>query len=303
MKYQSSLPFLLLLLLAPACASTLSQNRGDERSVLTGESTFSSRLETIPESGGDFLTSHIVNSRFIFAPYAYTVTDNPVHLVLRETLDIEQSLGREMDDGTLTVEAFPAIGAVAGAPLWRISTKAVAGEISNFGLYKATEAACCDTAERSDYYSLVNGNEILSSTVPLASIEYAGTKEKRYIGFDDGWGNSQPLEISKDKTILGILYYAKSSAPGWKIALLGDRDRDCRASKINFNQNGKPADSREVVLFGYETQSRFDGFELSIELYCREDDVVENITVPISSDHADLEAAKSSPQVHLRALP
>jgi hypothetical protein len=302
-KYQRSLQLLFLLLFAPACASTLSRNEPQAQTGLTGQSIFSSRLETIPESGGNFLTSHIVNSRFIFAPYAYTVTDNPVHLVLRETVDIEQSLGREVDDGTLTVEAFPAIGAVAGAPLWRISTKAVAGEISNFGLYKATEAACCDTAERSDYYSLINGREILSSTVPLVSVEYAGTREKRYIGFDDGWGNSQPVEIGNDKTVLGILYYANSSATGWKIALAGNRDRDCRASQINMTQDGKPADSREVVLFGYETQSHFDGFDVSIELYCREDDVLEKITVPISSDHPDLESAKSSPQIHLKALP
>jgi hypothetical protein len=301
-KYQRSLQVLFLLLFAPACASTLSHNKPQEQTGLTGQSTFSSRVETIPESGGDFLTSHIVNSRFIFAPYAYTVTDNPVHLVLRETLDIEQSIGREMDDGTLTVEAFPAIGAVAGAPLWKISTKAVVGEISNFGLYKATEAACCDTAERSNYYSLINGKEILSSTVPLVSAEYAGTREKRYIGFDDGWGNSQPIEIGNDKTILGILYYANSSALDWKIALVGNRDRDCRASQISISQNGKPADSREVVLFGYEKQSRFDGFEISIELYCREDDVVEKITVPISSDRPDLGSAKSSPKVQLKAL-
>lgn len=302
MKYQSLLRFLFLLLFAPACASTLNQNGGDEHPVLTGESTFSSRLETTPESSADVLTSHIVNSRFIFAPYAYTVNDNPVHLVLRETLDIEQSLGREMEDGTLAVEAYPAIGALSGAPLWRISTKAVRGEISNFGLYKATEAACCDTAERTNYYSLINGRQILSSTVPLVSVEYAGTREKRYIGFDDGWGNSQPSEISKDKTILGILYYAKSSTLGWKIALLGDRHRDCRASQISIDQNGKPTDSREVVLFGYEKQSRFDGFDVSIELYCREDDVVEKIIVPVSSDRADLEAAKTSPQVYLKDL-
>ena len=243
-----------------------------------------------------------MNSRFIFAPYAYTVNDNPVHLVLRETLDIEQSLGREMENGTLTVEAFPAIGAFAGAPLWRISTNAVEGEVSNFGPYKATEASCCDTAERSSYYSLINGREILSSTVPLLSVEYAGTKEKRFIGFDDGWGNSRPIDINKDKTILGILYYAKASTLGWKIALLGDRDRDCRASQISIKQNGKAADSREVVLFGYETQSRFEGFDVSIELYCREDDVVENVTVPISSDRPDLGSAKSSPQVHLKSL-
>ncbi|MGB7292679.1 MAG: hypothetical protein WBD99_10945 [Thermodesulfobacteriota bacterium] len=157
----------------------MNHNGREEQPVLTGQSTFGSRLETIPESNSDFLTSHILNARFVLAPYAYTVNDNPVHLVLRETLDIQHSLGREMDNGTLTVEAYPAIGALSEAPLWRISTKAVAGERSNLSLYKATEAACCDTAERSNYYSLVNGNEILSSTVPLASIEYAGTKEKR----------------------------------------------------------------------------------------------------------------------------
>lgn len=294
---------MFLLVLASGCASTLSQNSGDKQPVLTGESTYSSRVEPIPESGGDFLTAHIVNSRFIFAPYAYTTNNTPVHLVLRETVDIEKSLGREMENGTLAVEAYSAIGAFSGTPLWRISTKAVGGEVSNFGLYKATEASCCDTADHSSYYSLINGREILSSTVPLLSVEYAGTREKRYIGFDDGWGNSQPFEISKDRTILGILYYAKASAPGWKIALLGDRDRDCRASQISINQNGKAADSREVVLFGYQTQSRFEGFDVSIELYCRGDDVLENVTVPISSDHADLDAAKSSPQVHLGALP
>ncbi len=302
-KYQSSLRFIFLLVLASGCASTLSQNSGDEQPVLTGESTYSSRVETIAESGGDFLTSHIVNSRFIFAPYAYTTNNTQVHLVLRETLDIEKSLGREMENGTLAVEAYPAIGAFSGAPLWRISTKAVGGEVSNLALYKATEASCCDTAERSNYYSLINGREILSSTVPLLSVEYAGTREKRYIGFDDGWGNSQPFEISKDRRILGILYYAKASDLGWKIALLGDRDRDCRASQININLDGKPAASREVVLFGYETESRFEGFDVSIELYCREDDVVENVTVPISSDHAELDAIKSSPRVHPRALP
>ena len=147
-----------------------------------------------------------------------------------------------------------------------------------------------------------NTNEILSSTVPLVSVEYAGTREKRYIGFDDSWGNSQPIEIGNDKTVLGILYYANSSSLGWKVALVGNRDRDCRASQISISQNGKPADSREVVLFGYETQSRFDGFGISIELYCRGDDVVEQITVPISSDHANLGSAKSSPQVHLKTL-
>ena len=115
--------------------------------------------------------------------------DKEVNLVLSELFDSEQSTAQELADGRVTVSAFKAIDP-GKTPLWTINAVGISGEVFDFGLYKVSATACCDTSKREFYYSLRNGKEVLTSTEPIASLEYAGTHEKRYVGYDDGFGNS-----------------------------------------------------------------------------------------------------------------
>lgn len=271
-------------------------------SDLTSQSTYASHMEKLPEDAGEYPKVRIVNSRYLFVPYVHEPDGRLSHMVLRETVHLEESAAHERENGRITVEAFPAIGASEDAIMWKFDSTGISGGIFDANLYSIQQTARCGASERTLYFSLANGKELFSSTIPLAFIEHAGTRAKRYIGFDDGYGNMQPDEILSDDTILGVLYYSSESALLQKAVLVGKRTRECRAVGITITLGNNKSENLQVTLFRYEATPTFDGIEIIVDLECAADGLAEHCRVPISGDLPSIFHATVSAGVQIRAL-
>lgn len=271
-------------------------------SDLTSQSTYASHLEKLPEGASEYPKVHIVNSRYLFVPYAHELDGRLNHVVLRETVHLEESAAHERENGRISVEAFPAIGASEDAIMWKFDSTGISGGIFDASLYSIQQTACCGASERILYFSLADGTELFSSTIPLAFIEHAGTKVKRYIGFDDGHGIMKPEEILSDDTVLGVLYYSSESALLHKAALVGKRTRECRAVGTTITVGNNKSERLQVTLFRYEATPTFDGIEIIVDLECAADGVSEHCRVPISGDLPSISQAAASAGVQIMAL-
>lgn len=266
---------------------------------LSSKSTYAGRMENSDEGEGNVPRAEIVNSRYVFAPWVRNSKGGQEHLVLRETIRLEDSISQETDNGDMLVEAFPAIGATEASLLWRFRSRGIAGGIFDVNLYRVLQAAPGGASERALHYSLANGRELFSSTAPVAVIEHAGTGEKRYLGFDDGYGSTQPDEISAAPGVLGVLYYSSDAMLLSKALLHGNRSRECRAAGTSVNSGSGRSDALTMTVHRYEATPTFDGIEVFIDLECGSDGLVEHCTIPIKGDLPSFSQATMSAGVRL----
>ncbi|NTV43902.1 MAG: hypothetical protein HGA63_11440 [Syntrophobacteraceae bacterium] len=292
--------FLLPAILLFACSYAGGPGSDKAAGKLSSKSTFASRMEHSREGDADYPRAEIVNSRFLFAPRVRSTKGGQEHLVLRETIHFEDSVSQETDNGDLLVEAFPAVGATEGSILWKVQSKGISGGIFDVNLYRVVQAAPGGASERALHYSLADGRELFSSTLPVAMIEHAGTREKRYLGFDDGYGSTQPAEISADNGVLGVIYYSSDSVLLHKAVLRGNRSRECRAAGTSVSLGTGRSDTLSVTLFRYEATPTFDGIEVVIDLECGSDGSVEHCRIPINGDSPSFSHATMSAGVRLK---
>ncbi len=289
----SAIPFL-------GCSSAVGPASDNTAGRLSSKSTYSVRMERPLDGDGDAPRAEIVNSRYVFAPRVKSSKGGQEHLVLRETIHFEDSVSQEADNGEILVEAFPAIGATEASILWKLESKGVAGGIFDVNLYRVLQAAPGGASERAVHYSLVDGRELFSSTVPVAMIEHAGTGEKRYLGFDDGYGSTQPGEILADHGVLGVLYYSSDAMLLSKALLHGNRSRECRAAGTSVSSGSGRSEALSMTVYRYEATPTFDGIEVVIDLECGSDGSVEHCAIPIKGDAPSFSHATMSAGVRLK---
>lgn len=269
---------------------------------LSASSAYVSRMDNSRDGDADYPRADIVNSRFLFAPRVRDSKGGQEHLVLRETIHFVDSVSQETDNGEVLVEAFPAIGATEASVIWKLQSKGVNGGIFDVNLYRIVQAAPGGASERAIHYSLADGRELFSSTAPVALIEHAGSRQKRYFGFDDGYGSTQPAEISADSGVLGVIYYSSDSMLLHKAVLHGNRSRECRAAGTAVSLGTGRGETLSATLFSYEATPTFDGIEVVIDLDCGSDGSVEHCRIPIHGDSPSFTQATMSPGVRLRNL-
>lgn len=292
--------FLLSAILLFGCSyagGPASDNAGGR---LSSKSTYAARMERSRDGDSDTPRADIVNSRYLFAPRVRSSKGGQENLVLRETIHIEDSISQETDNGEILVEAFPAVGATEASILWKLQSKGIAGGIFDVNLYRVLQAAPGGASERALHYSLADGRELFSSTVPVAMIEHAGTREKRYLGFDDGYGSTQPDEISADHGVLGVLYYSSDAMLLSKALLHGNRSKECRAAGTSVNSGSGRSEALSMTVYRYEATPTFDGIEVVIDLECGSDGSVEHCAIPIKGDAPSFSHATMSAGVRLK---
>lgn len=302
-----SAPLMVVFLFASALISSCTESKGtkgnsDPAQLISQSSYYAPRLENHLDGEEPFLRGFIINSRYLLAPFVQRQDGAVDHLVLRETVHLQESPGRERENGRVSVEAFPAARAGESERLWKFESEGIAGNIYDGNLYSVQQAACCGSSERTVQYSLSNGERLFSSTIPVAFIEHAGTRVKRYIGFDDGYGNLQPPEVPSDGNVLGVLYYSSEFELLYRAVLTGKRSRECRAAGTSMSLGNSRSDHPQVTLFRYEATPTFDGIEIIVEMECMADGTKEQCRIPILGDSLDISKATTSAGIHVSLL-
>lgn len=256
-----------------------------------------------------YFSAHLVSQRFL-PVYLF----NGGRIILHESVDLEESSMREMNEGLVTLTAYKIQDSSSESPIlaspasfWRISGWGRGGDLLfDEQVYRLEQAGCCDMSRREVYYDLYTGAELFATTTPGLAIFYDGGRTARYIGYDDGFGRDRPAAMEADRTISGLLTYAGSRVPPQYLAILADPEQDYRTQDFSLRLNGAPVPIRQQqaslwmlkpggASFADELTLRVD-----IHCYCETDEFVE---IPIVNDRLVVERAVTSPGIQVFALP
>lgn len=226
---------------------------------------------------------------------------NDHNMLMHERIDIEERTDREPEDGMITIQIYE-INDLKISTAGQIKVKARSGEFLSYGnVYKATQAACCDTSNRSIFFNLTTTHELFSTTTNYIGITY-GSGAYRFIGYDDGEGSDMPKDMADDTHMLGILYFAGNGIKTKKLAVYYDK-LDYRDSfrhqeiQVTVNKFTEQAASKWIIADKHDLQIS-DKILLDVKMFCRCDSD-EKFSVAIKNDDFDLSEAQTSKAIKL----
>lgn len=276
----------LLLALAPLC--TYAQDgKGIER---TATSTITTRNDK--EKG---IVVIITNRRFAFSPFyneSEVEEDRFRTLLFLEELRSERSMSMEGQDSYVKTEAWMGKDAKPSQKLWTIEEKGDESEILD-RLYKVIKYGCCAAETTFNYFNILTGQKVFTSTGDLFKISVPNTTIQldRYVAYHSRAASLPPVEAETAQNVIGVIQYGSESKMTNKLVLRSkvENSDDVYTPKIKALYQKKFTDSNELMLWGVDkknSKSSLSDFTLVFSFYGGSE-----LRIPVVNDSLDFNNA------------
>lgn len=179
-----------------------------------------------------------------------------------------------------------ATGKVSPDNAWSFKAEGISGEVqwNFFDLYKVSMPGCCGAMTTNKYFSLKNGQLVLSTSINPLKIDIANTKKVGYIGVENG---ADPA--SSNKNTIATIFYGTNDGVKQKLSVLSSKsgEEEWIVEKLSFPElvNEKQA----LTIFKKEN---FNGVPIRVELVCRCDREPVKITLTMSEESINAASAQ-----------
>lgn len=196
---------------------------------------------------------------------------------------------------------------------WKIEAVAEEGGIAYLGVfgeaYRTTLFGCCGSLNADTYYSLVNGQKMVTANGDLALLEVPNSRGLvRLAGVETPWSATQDPMFLEQRDLLGIITYASHDGTIERVALrIGGDDFESMADSLMSLPElvWVPLDGSEATgdltlwsLDGEQDPANLTGVSLRVT-YTPE----AWVEIPLVADRLDLAAAQLAPNLSLEPLP
>jgi hypothetical protein len=196
-------------------------------------------------------------------------------------------------------------------PAWEIEAIAEEGGTHYLGVfgeaYRMTLFGCCGALDADTYYSLVNGQKMMTVNGPPAMLEVPnGRGLVRFAGVETPWSATLDPVFLEQRDLLGILTYASHDGAIERVALrvrgeLETMDSLMALPELEWVPDDGSDIAREITLWALDGETdpaKLSGVTLRVTY--TPDAWVE---IPLLGDRLDLANASLAPNLSLEALP
>lgn len=197
-----------------------------------------------------------VNRQFrLVAVHGATPDGASRRLVLEESYDVRHCLTAESSSSEAVVTAWRPDTASA-EPVFRLFGRGVRGEPSG-NLYLMVASGCCGSQNLTTYFSLLTGETLLSSSLPVRQLTNPASRNVRIVGLHDTFSAGAPPETAADSTVVGVLTWASESKTLQRILVATDRPEAFALASIGFTRAGRPLPDTSLTVWDKDSAAVF----------------------------------------------
>jgi hypothetical protein len=198
----------------------------------------------------------------------------------------------EGQDSYVKTDAWMGKDAKPSDKLWTIEEKGDEAEILD-RLYKVTKYGCCAAEPTYNYFHILTGQKVFTSTANLFKISVPNTTIQldRYVAYCSRAASLMPAEAEASQNIIGIIQYGSESKVMNKLVLRSkaEGNDDVYTPQIKAFYQKKFTDSNELMLWGVDKKNSRSSLSDFTMVFTFQEGA--ELRIPVVNDSLDIKQA------------